>query len=648
MSITISKYLGRLGLLLILLISAGSIIAQDMTYSEAPELAEMVAAGTLPEVADRLPDDPFIVTPLEIGEYGGTWRRTKGPSDWANLHRTIVYEPLVRWDTEYKSVIPNVAQGWEINDDGTEITFFLRPGLKWSDGMPFTAADVEFWYEAVATNEELTPGGLYYMDRGGETADFTLIDDYTVKFTFAAPAGLFLEQLSHPYARGMTYYPKHYFAQFHPDYVDDIDELNEQVEAAGVESWTQLFMEIAGGDLWNGTRFQPHVPALEPWVSVTEFSGDNTQLRMVRNPYYFKVDPDGKQYPYFDEVLFSVIEDAETMVLMAAAGEIDVQWRHINSPDNRAFFFDGMEDGGYHFFNLNPTLNNEVAIHINQTIADPIKREMFQNKDFRVALSHAIDRQEIIDLLYFGQGTPHQAAPLSTSPYYDEEFSTQYTEFNIDLANQLLDNAGYSERNADGYRVDSEGNPITILILTSADIPYPTSGSDVAQMIADDWQQVGLNALARSVTGEAVSDMWDTNMVEVWLWHGFGGIQPATEPMLYLPESTAESHWGQAWAEWYNGSSSPIAEEPNNPAITEQFELYEQLLGTVDAEQQATLVRQILDIAKEEFFMMGITTPISGYGIVRNNVRNVPENIPFSWEYPSIAPTNTFTFFFAE
>ncbi len=617
--------------------------AQTATYSEAPALAALVSGGELPPVAERLPKEPMVVTPTEIGVYGGTWRRTKTAQDWANLHRTIVYESLVRWNPEYTEVIPNVAKGWEFSKDSREVTFFLREGHKWSDGDDFNVDDIQFWYEAVASNVNLNPRGLSYMSRGGEMAKFERIDDYSFKFIFKEPAGLFLEQLAHPDSRGMTYFPEHYFKQFHPNYSADVDA---KVAAAGVENWEQLFFQVAGGDLWNGNRFQPGVPALDPWVSVTPFSGNNTQLVMERNPYYFKVDPQGQQYPYIDSVNFSVIEDVQTMVLMAAAGDIDVQWRHINSPDNRAFFTDNAERGNYKLFQLVPTFNNEVVVHLNQTVDDPILRKAFQNKDFRIGLSHAINRQEIIDLLYFGLGQPHQAAPLPASPYYDEEFSKQYTEYDVELANQFLDKAGYSERNSQGQRVGSDGQPITIVIVYLTDLQWPTNGPQVSQMIADYWKAVGVNAVARGITSTAAGDLQSTNKLTALVWHGFGGIQPATEPTLYVPVNPPESRWGFGWAQWYDGGTHPASVEPTNEGLLRQFELYDQLLGTTDAENQKAIVKEILDIAKEEFWVMGITTPIPSYGIAKNNVGNVPDSIPLSWEYPTQAPTNPFTYFF--
>src|SRR5262249_20912015 len=157
---------------------------------------------------------PLVVEPTQLGEYGGTWRRLMtGVGDDGSLERTASYEGLVRWDTEYNQVIPNVAESWDVSDDGREFTFHLRPGMKWSDGVPFTADDIRFWYEDVANNTEINPGGMDFLIVGGETAKFEMVDDYTVKFTFAAPAGLFLPQLAAQWGVQVVYYARHYFEQ---------------------------------------------------------------------------------------------------------------------------------------------------------------------------------------------------------------------------------------------------------------------------------------------------------------------------------------------------------------------------------------------------------------------------------------------------
>ena len=151
--------------------------------------AERVKAGELPPVEERLPDEPLVVEPVErMGIYGGEWRTALlGASDTSWLGRTIGYDNLVRWDVEFEKVIPNVAGSFEASEDAREYTFRLRPGMKWSDGEPFTADDIVFAMNDVLNNEELYPAPLF----PGEAEK---IDDYTVRISLEKPDGLFLKK----------------------------------------------------------------------------------------------------------------------------------------------------------------------------------------------------------------------------------------------------------------------------------------------------------------------------------------------------------------------------------------------------------------------------------------------------------------------
>jgi peptide/nickel transport system substrate-binding protein len=624
---------------LLAIIPAG---AQDMEYSEAPMLAERVAAGELPPVAERLPETPLVVEPIEIGEYGGTWRRamTSVSSDLANFLRSFAYEGLVRWNPEWTEIIPNVAESVDVNDDATVFTFNLREGMKWSDGEDFNADDIMFWYEAVATNEDLQPGGVSWMTYGDEMGVVEKIDDYTVEFQFSSPAGLFLVRLCHPNGGVPVLYPEHYFSQFHPDYAGE-EEVQAMVAEAGLESWPELW-DLRGGGQFSAGRYSPEVPTLFPYQATAPMTGDSTVVILERNPYYWKVDPEGQQYPYIDRMQFAVLPERETMVLNAAAGDIDMQARHINSLENRAFFFDNQERGDYRFFEMGSAENNSAAIFFNITALDPVKREIFSNKDFRIAMSHAIDRQEMIDTIYVGQSTPFQPAPLPGTPHYNEQLATQYTQYDPELAGTILDGLGYT-LNDQGQRIGPDGEPIVVTIVYANDA-FPANADDIAIFLERYWEDVGIDVNLRGLARANWQDIIDANEHEVSMWSGATGVFLYGEPRWYLPLDNS-SWMVKAWAEWNENPNAAVAEEPTSEAAMRQIELYEQLRGSADPEVQFELMEEILDIAAEEFWLMGIGTPLNSFGIVKNNMRNVPDMF-FSWEWPTPAPTNTFTYFF--
>jgi len=219
--------------------AGGYAIAQEGTpvaaSAEAPILAEQVAAGTLPALADRMPANPMVVQPHEsVGKYGGTWRTALvGGADTAWLDRTVGYDYLVRYSEDWNEVIPNLAESYEASDDARSYTFKLREGTRWSDGEPFTADDIMFYIDDVSGNAELTPS------RGDNPFTGEKIDDYTVKITFEKPNGLFLTELATPLGSGWTRYPKHYLSQFHKTY--NTENLDDLVEEAGAADWLELF-----------------------------------------------------------------------------------------------------------------------------------------------------------------------------------------------------------------------------------------------------------------------------------------------------------------------------------------------------------------------------------------------------------------------
>ncbi|MCB1972780.1 MAG: ABC transporter substrate-binding protein, partial [Geminicoccaceae bacterium] len=204
-------------------------------------LAEKVAAGELPPLEERIPANPMVVEPAEsLGQYGGTWRMgLRGGQDNALLTRTIAYEHLVRWTPDWTDIVPNVAESYEASPDATTFTFKLRDGMKWSDGEPYTADDIVWWYENILTNEEYAavhPVPSWLL-AGGEPPVIEKVDDTTFTVTFAAPNGLFIQNLATPSGEVLTRWPMHYAMQFHPDFADNVDEL---IAENGATDWVNL------------------------------------------------------------------------------------------------------------------------------------------------------------------------------------------------------------------------------------------------------------------------------------------------------------------------------------------------------------------------------------------------------------------------
>ena len=319
------------------------------SYNESPMLADRVAAGDLPPVAERLPVNPAVVEPAEgIGQFGGEYLGIFGGSRLAEF-RQYGYENLVRWNVEGTEVIPNIAESWEVSGDGTTYTFNLREGLRWSDGELFTADDILFWWEQVETNTAINANPYGYFVVNGEPATVTAIDELTVQFKFVAPNGLFLQNLSASYGVRMTQFAEHYLSQFS-------DKLNpegvaEMMAEDGQTEYGPWWVSRVGSYGHAAEYNDPARPLMQPWIPVAPYIGEE-RFTFERNPYYFKVDPACNQLPYIDLRTWTLATDPEVRLLKTLNGEDFFSDRDISQPLNKAVFFDNQETGNYRFIDV--------------------------------------------------------------------------------------------------------------------------------------------------------------------------------------------------------------------------------------------------------------------------------------------------------
>src|SRR5690606_2439363 len=232
----------------------------------------------------------------------------------------------------------------------------------------------------------------------------------------------------------------------------------------------------------------PDLPSLQAWKITTPLA-DGSQAVAERNPFYWKTDPDGRQLPYIDRIVYEYISDPETILTRALAGELSMHSRHINTIRNKPVLAQSRETGGYRFFDITPEQMNTGVISFNLTHTDPVKREVFNNKDFRIGLSHAINREEIIQTVFMSQGEPYQAAPRPESEFYDEEFAKQYTEYDPDLAREYLDRV-LPEVDDDGFRLGPDGKRFTFGVQVA--IGFRPEDMEVMELVQRYWEEVGV------------------------------------------------------------------------------------------------------------------------------------------------------------
>jgi peptide/nickel transport system substrate-binding protein len=604
--------------------------------TEAPQLTEEVRSGRLPPLAQRMPVQPMVVAPHErIGRYGGTWRSAlRGTADQSYLRRLVSYDSLVRWNEDATRIVPNLAHRFEVSADSTVYTFHLREGVRWSDGAPFTSADILFWFEARTARLVLNgsrPGIRTSRGDCRPEADGPFI----VRFVCPEPFGTLLESIAGPTGDEMVAFPRHFMQQFHAAHAEP-QRLASLVADARVQRWEDLFMRR--GDPY----MTPNKPTLAPWRLVQPYTG--TQVVFERNPYYWKIDPEGQQLPYIDRVSFVVAQDNEVLLLNGLNGEFDFHARHFNTIANRAVVMENRARGRYEIVELDTTDANYLAIHLNMSHPDPARRALFQNRDLRVGLSHAINRAEIIDLVFLGAGTPWQAAPRREGPFFHERLATQYTEFSHARANAHFDRAGL-RRGSDGTRLDPSGRPLRIRVTVRSD---RTEMIETLQLVQQHWAAVGVALDLDVVERSLFMQRFRGNQHDAAADDVEGGGNDLLQLSDAYVVSDNTSYFGTGWYYWLAGRRDDprLAIEPPED-VRRAAELFEQAGATADAERRAALIRQVLDIAADHFYAIGIAAPSDFYGIVATRMRNVPRRQIDSYSLAFPGPYAPEQFFFA-
>lgn len=620
-------------LLILFVVALSSVTAAQDDYQESPVLARRVRADQLPPVAERLPENPAVVTPLvEPGKYGGTMRFGFVGTNvgWGGMWYVTGWENLVIWAPDFSGVVPNIAESWEVSDDVREYTFFLREGMKWSDGAPFTADDIMFYVEDVLFNLELNGSGPVadWLPPDG-AADFQAekLDDFTVKFKFKNPYGTFLYNLATWSGRHITFFPKHYLSQFHAAYNEDIDEL---VEQEGLPNWAALFNVKASGPTTDTQEFyhQPARPTLFPWI-VTEPLGDDTTIVLERNPFYWKVDSDGNQLPYIDRIVGTSFEDNESRTLAMLGGELDF----VKDPGNgnRVIYFEAMDTGAPINISLPVSDSaNTNSIHFNRTLADRQKAEIFANKDFRIGMSYAINRREIIEVVHLGQGKPAQVAPLETSPLYNEEMATQYTEYDLEKAEEYLDKV-LPRKDSAGFRLGKDGKRFSFILSFPNDLSYTSAWESVARLLIQGWQKVGIEAILETIPNDEFNVKKELNTIEAALFTGEGGagLTAILDPRYYVPFEYY-GLFGNGWFGWFRSlPNATIAEPPQN--IKDMRAAYEAVLAEPTQQGQIDAMRELLKQSAEEFFVIGISRPGTSYQPYHIRLGNIPSTWIDGW-----------------
>ena len=612
---TANKWIARLA---IAALSATAMAGSAWAFQEAPMLAEQVSAGTLPAVDERLPTNPTVVNALSVGEYGGTWRRAfSGPGDrWGPTK--LMEERVLKWTADANGgaeLTPGFIESYSVNEDSTAFTFTLLEGLKWSDGEPVTTEDVKFWYEDIFLNTEITPNIDATFAPGGKPMEIEIADDRTFTVKFSQPYVYFLQILAKDSTgepsldRPSFLFPKHYLSQFNNKYADEA-ALTAAAAKFNVAGWKDLWGSKGAATAW---WLNPELPVLTAWKIETPPPADT--VTMVRNPYYWAVDQEGNQLPYIDRIEHRLFQDPETLNLMIAQGQLDMQDRHLNLA-NYTFYKENEARGGYHIVNWKDSNIWSLVPNINTT--DEVLRGLFENADVRQALSVAVDRELIIELTQSGLGKPIQAAPVSGSQYYVPELSEHWVEYDPDLANELLDGAGLTERDAQGFRLRPDGQRFS-LIVEANDASY----AKTLELLTENFAEVGIEMLPRVID----RTQWDNNRANndfqmQWVPYDRMTYVPADPRRLMGSDSFANQYYV-----WYTTEGESGIEPPADHPIRQIFDLWDQASQSSSVEDADGYVAQMVKIFAESGWVIGVYGEGPVVNVVSNKMQNVQPDL---------------------
>lgn len=590
------------------------------TFTEAPFLTE---AGIYGKVEDRLPvaDDVMFETvdaagnALEIGVYGGELRRSAGGGNW-DAGKPIE-EGLFRFNAS-GTVEPNVAKGWDVNDDYTVYTIYLREGMKWSDGEPFTAEDCVWFYNVVCLNKLDSKGvRSCHKDANGDPAVVEKVDDYTFTVTFGTPKYDFPEALTVDLK--WHYAPKHTLGEMCQKILDG-DEAG--AIAIGKEITGVEFADT--GALGKETMYYfwnfPGIPTLNPFVLSTE-AGKNSikgeYYEFVRNPYYWKVDAQGQQLPYMDKIVYTTVQNVSQTLMLLLDGTVDYQ---TISTQDAPTVLDAENTSGtkINLYQWAPTYwgSGAYQLHLNLGYADDAKRELFNNADFRQALSIAVDRVEMAATLTDNWSEPGQAAPQEGAVGYSAEWASQWTEYDAAKAQTLLESAGLV-KGSDGFYDFADGTNFELNIVSVAD----SGAAETFAFLDKYFRAVGIKCNFRDYDRSYIDNELMAGNLECMLFPvtPIGDISIALKPNSMVPGCATN-------VAWYGTMNADTA----TGDLLELINLKNKLDETGDPDARAQIVSQMLELHQKNQWTIGYIAESPAIHAVNARIHNFPDGLVWS------------------
>lgn len=598
--------------------------------AQSPEpdyFSEQLASGELPPMAQRLPENPLLMDEtmnnLEPGKYGGKMNLLMGKDK--DIRRMVVYgySRIVGYN-ENLELIADIVESFEVHDN-KEFIFHLRKGHRWSDGAPFTAEDFKYYWEDVANNPELNPFGpskKLLIDEHLPAVEFP--DAHTVIYRWQQPNPYFLPALAAP-SPLFIYQPKHYLKKFHPKYADR-QKIEAQAKKSGKRNWAGYYLKKAR----QYKLTNPKLPSLQPWVNTTNPPAERYVFK--RNPYFHRVDVNGLQMPYIDEVIISIVSSS-LIPAKSGAGESDLQGHYLRL-DNYTFLKEGEKRNNYNVHLWRNINGAHKALYPNLNSSDLVWRELVRDNRFRRALSLGVNRHEINQVVYFGLTNESNNTVLPDSKFHNIDLQQRWAVYDPERANRMLDEMGLSERNSDGLRLRPDRKPLEIIIHSAGE---STEETDILELIHDSWLKLGIKSYSKPSQREVFRERIFSGEAMMSIWSGIENGLPTADmsPGELAPTRQDQYQWPK-WGQYYE-TKGKVGETPDMKSVQELFELNQRWRRSVDFSEREQIWAKMLSNYCEQVYSIGIVNSVPQPIVVNRLLRNVPEKAIYAW-----SPTSYF------
>lgn len=606
-------------------------------YKEAPALAEQVEAGELPPVEERLPEDPKVVEVPTIGTYGGTYVGAAfGPSTGQVDTEGLRFQSLLTIEPDLQTFKPNIIEGYEISDDKKTYSIHLRKGMKWSNGDDFTTDDWMFWYNDVLLNKDVNPSVDLAYCTNGEPMKYEQIDEYNLNIVFQDPNPSF-EVVMARYSTNIirTFFaPKKYLEKYHKTYNPDADKVAKD---EGYDSWVLCFQAHIDN---SQAQTDVNAPDVYPWTLAEIDSNNNKFFR--RNPYYFKVDQEGNQLPYIDEQEALIVQDKDVRNLKLISGEILAAGENPFPLSDYTMLKKSESEGDYTLYLFDNTRGSDCTFTFNITDKDPNLRAIFNEPDFRKAMSYAIDRQAINDTLFYGKGSIQQATASANTSFMTDDVKNAYIEYDVDKANELLDGLGYKWNDDHTVRIMPNGEEFNLQLETIEEF------APMAEMACEYWDAVGVHTTLNQEERSYYLERGTNNDCDVRAFTldsvGEFNLRSSSFSRLRPGNAFDDLEFMQAYKDWWD-SDGAQGEEP--PEDIKQLRDDCMKFGTLstDDPEYAKLGTSILERLADKCWMVG-TAVSPRMVVISNRLGNTPTEGTFANDYNFWKPFQGDTWYF--